>query len=102
MKPEDYHRSIALGRSRQKVTDAFGDCDVLLTPAATGEAPKGLESTGDASFCNMWTFLHVPCVGMPGGTGPNGLPLGLQVVGRLDDDARTLAWAHWIHQRIWK
>ena len=103
VKPEDYHRSIALGREyRQRVSHAFGDCDVLLTPAATGEAPKGLESTGDASFCNMWTFLHVPCVGMPGGKGPNGLPLGLQVVGRLDDDARTLAWAHWIHERIWK
>lgn len=102
VKPEDYHRSIALGREyRQRVAHAFGDCDVLLTPGATGEAPKGLESTGDASFNNMWTFLHVPCVGMPGGKGPNGLPLGLQVVGRLDDDARTLAWAHWIHQRIW-
>jgi len=32
-----------------------------------------------------------------GGQGPNGLPLAMQVVGRIDDDAKTLLAAHWIH-----
>jgi len=48
----------------------------------------------------VWTFLHVPCVAVPAGTGPHGLPLGLQVIGRLDDDPRMLAAAHWVHRRL--
>ena len=34
------------------------------------------------------------------GTGPKGLPVGLQVIGRVDDDARTLAAAQWIGERL--
>ena len=44
--------------------------------------------------------MHTPCVQVPVGVGPNGLPLGLQVVGRIGDDARTLAVAHWIETRL--
>ncbi|MCW3475035.1 amidase [Limobrevibacterium gyesilva] len=70
--------------------------DILLTPAAPGEAPAGLEWTGDPAFNAYWTALHVPCVTVPAGTGPNGLPLGIQIVGRRGDDRRTLAWAQWV------
>jgi Asp-tRNA(Asn)/Glu-tRNA(Gln) amidotransferase A subunit family amidase len=99
--PENYQRAIALGREcRQMIPDALGDCDVLLAPAATGEAPKGLDWTGDPVFSQVWTFLHVPCVAVPAATGPNGLPLGVQVIGRLDEDARTLHAAHWIHRAL--
>jgi Asp-tRNA(Asn)/Glu-tRNA(Gln) amidotransferase A subunit family amidase len=41
----------------------------------------------------MWTLLHVPCVAVPGFTGPNGLPVGLQLVGRRFEDAQVLAAA---------
>jgi Asp-tRNA(Asn)/Glu-tRNA(Gln) amidotransferase A subunit family amidase len=75
---------------------AMGECDILLTPSAPGEAPAGLESTGNAAFNSLWTSLHVPCVTVPAGTGPNGLPLGIQVVGRIGDDLRVLAWAQWV------
>jgi Asp-tRNA(Asn)/Glu-tRNA(Gln) amidotransferase A subunit family amidase len=81
---------------RAMLEAAFDDCDVLLAPAATGEAPAGLASTGDVSMNAVWTLLHVPCVCVPAGTGPNGMPLGLQVIGRVGDDARTLACAAWI------
>lgn len=98
--PADYHRAQALARQcRMQFADVLGDCDVLLAPAAPGEAPKGMP-TGNPVFNQVWTFLHAPCVAIPAGKGPNGLPLGLQAVGRLDDDARTLAAAHWIHQRL--
>ncbi len=40
--------------------------------------------------------MHGPCIPVCGGTGPNGLPLAMQVVGRIDEDARTLRAAHWV------
>jgi Asp-tRNA(Asn)/Glu-tRNA(Gln) amidotransferase A subunit family amidase len=100
VKAEDYHRAQTLARNcRMMFPDAMGDCDVLLAPAAPGEAPKGMP-TGNPVFNQVWTFMHAPCVAIPAGTGPNGLPLGLQAIGRLDDDARTLAAAHWIHRNL--
>jgi amidase len=71
----------------------FGDCDVLLTQAATGEAPRGLDFTGDPVFNKVWTLLHAPCVTLTAGHGPLGLPVGVQLVGRLGDDAGVLAAA---------
>ncbi len=77
---------------RHRLTDAMRDCDALIAPAAPSEAPAGLASTGDSVFNRMWTLLHVPCVSVPVRRGP----LGVQVVGRIGEDARTLACAHWI------
>jgi len=74
--------------------------DVLVTPAAPGQAPKGLEWTGDPAFNFIWTSLHVPCVTVPAGEGPDGLPLGIQVVGRLGEDRAVLAWAQWVAAAI--
>lgn len=74
--------------------------DVLVTPAAPGEAPAGLGWTGDASFNLLWTALHVPCVTVPAGMGPNGLPLGIQVVGRRGADREVLAWAQWVAAQV--
>lgn len=70
--------------------------DVLVTPAAPGEAPTGLGSTGDAAFNFIWTSLHVPAVTVPAGSGPDGLPLGIQIVGRRGEDRHTLAVAAWV------
>jgi amidase len=89
-------------RSRAELDQAFGDYDVLLAPAATGEAPAGLASTGDVSMNVVWTLLHTPCVSVPAGKSPNAMPLGLQAIGRIGDDARTLACAAWIHSRLQK
>jgi Asp-tRNA(Asn)/Glu-tRNA(Gln) amidotransferase A subunit family amidase len=72
------------------------DVDILLTPSAQGEAPHGLEWTGDPVFNAPWTALHVPCVTIPVGQGPAGLPLGLQIVAARGHDRQALAWAQWI------
>jgi Asp-tRNA(Asn)/Glu-tRNA(Gln) amidotransferase A subunit family amidase len=70
--------------------------DVLVTPSAPGQAPAGLGSTGNATFNLIWTSLHAPCVTVPAGDGPDGLPLGIQVVGRRGEDRAVLAWAQWV------
>jgi Asp-tRNA(Asn)/Glu-tRNA(Gln) amidotransferase A subunit family amidase len=80
--------------------DVISGLDVLVTPSAPGEAPAGLEWTGDPAFNFIWTSLHVPCVTVPAGTGPNGLPLGIQIVGRRGDDRAVLAWAEWVRAAL--
>ncbi|HEY6865546.1 MAG TPA: amidase, partial [Burkholderiales bacterium] len=96
MNTDEYNEAISLGREcRARLAEAFGDCDVLLAPSAPGEAPAGMP-TGDPVMNQVWTFLHTPCVTVPAGAGPKGLPVGVQIVGRIGDDARTLAAAQWV------
>jgi len=73
---------------------------VLLSPSASGEAPLGLGSTGDASFCVIWTTTHVPAVTLPLFTGPNGLPVGAQLVARRNNDHSLFEAARWVLRRF--
>ncbi len=75
---------------------AMEGLDILLTPSAPGEAPLGRGATGDPVFNFIWTSLHAPCVTVPAGAGPNGMPLGIQIVGRAGEDRAVLAWAQWV------
>ncbi len=86
--------------TQQAFPEAMTGLDVLVTPSAPGEAPAGLEWTGDPVFNFIWTSLHVPCVTVPVGKGPNGLPLGIQVVGRKGEDRAVLAWARWVQAAL--
>lgn len=81
---------------RRAMDDLMQSYDVLLTPPVAGEAPIGLQSTGNASFCILWTTLHVPAVTLPLFTGPNGLPIGAQLIARRDHDRKLLALAQWV------
>jgi Asp-tRNA(Asn)/Glu-tRNA(Gln) amidotransferase A subunit family amidase len=88
----------------ERAQRAFPACmeglDALVTPSAPGQAPAGLEWTGDPVFNLIWTSLHVPCVTVPAGTGPDGLPLGIQIVTRIGQDRQALAWAQWVAAAI--
>lgn len=74
--------------------------DLILTASAPGEAPAGLESTGDPVFCRAWTLLHLPCITLPHGRGPGGLPLGVQLVAPRWADLDLLAAARWLGERL--
>ena len=65
----------------RELSTAWEDFDLLLTPAARGEAPAGLGNTGDPVFNRSWTLLGVPCIALPFNTGPFGLPLSGPVRG---------------------
>lgn len=82
-----------INRARATLHEVFGACDILLTPAAPGEAPPGLASTGDPIFNRAWTMLHMPCVTVPAGLGPANMPVGVQLVGQIGEDARVLSAA---------
>jgi Asp-tRNA(Asn)/Glu-tRNA(Gln) amidotransferase A subunit family amidase len=95
---EQYDQAQALvARCRAQLAEVFQDVDVLLAPSAPGAAPLGLDNTGDPVFCRIWTVLHTPTVNIPAGFAPNGMPVGLQVVGPVGADAFTLSAAHALH-----
>ena len=87
---------LTFAAARAAFADAVAPFDALLTPSAPGEAPEGLGWTGDPAFNSLWTLLHVPCVTVPAGEGPTGLPLGVQIVTGFGQDRAALAWAEWV------
>jgi Asp-tRNA(Asn)/Glu-tRNA(Gln) amidotransferase A subunit family amidase len=70
--------------------------DAILTPAASGEAPVGLASTGSPIFCTLWTLCGMPAITLPILQGSHGMPMGVQLVGARGDDARLLRTARWL------
>lgn len=83
-------------QARQLARTMFEQVDVLLYPAADGEAEPGLKDSGSPRFGALWTLLHLPCISVPIGRGPAGLPLGAQLIGAHDDDERLLAAADFV------
>jgi Asp-tRNA(Asn)/Glu-tRNA(Gln) amidotransferase A subunit family amidase len=80
----------------EALDEVFDRYDAILTPAVIGPAPHGLESTGNPLFCTLWTFCGMPAISLPLLQAGNGLPIGVQLVGRVGDDARLLRTARWL------
>ena len=80
--------------------EVFAHFDAIVTPAANGPAPEGLGATGDPAFCSLWTLCGTPAVSLPLLTASNGLPMGVQLVGRRGDDARLLRTARWLSETL--
>ena len=96
----DYVRAVA----RIPVLDGglnelFDHYDAILTPAAPGEAP-GRETTGNPVFCTIWSLIGAPAISLPLLGGENGLPIGVQLVGKRGDDARVLRTARWLWELV--
>jgi Asp-tRNA(Asn)/Glu-tRNA(Gln) amidotransferase A subunit family amidase len=73
--------------------------DAALTIPTAGEAPPA-DTTGDPRFCTPWTLLGVPTITVPTGTGPAGLPLGLQIVSAPGRDRDLLGVALWVEAAL--
>ncbi len=74
--------------------------DAIVTPSAEGTAPAGLQSTGEPTFCTLWTMVGLPAVNVPLLQGANGLPLGVQLVGPRYGDGRLLRTARWLAESV--
>ena len=97
----DYQRACArIPLINEGFDEIFERCDAIVTPAAAGTAPKGLEATGDPSFCTLWTLCGMPALSLPLMQGGNGLPMGVQLVGRRNGDARLLRTARWLAAQV--
>ena len=98
----DYQRALrCIAPTVESLDELFEQrYDAILTPSALGTAPKGLGSTGDPVFCSIWTLLGMPAITLPLMQGQNGLPLGVQLVGRKGYDARLLRTARWLEKKV--
>jgi Asp-tRNA(Asn)/Glu-tRNA(Gln) amidotransferase A subunit family amidase len=96
----------ARDRFRAEMAQAMleNNIDLWISPPTTGPAPKGLDSTGEPAMNLPWTQIGFPAVNIPAGKSPDGLPMGLQVVGKWNMDEELLAWAEDIAKvvsRLW-
>lgn len=83
--------------------EVFAEVDALLLSVAPGAAPRGFASTGETTMLIPWSCLGYPAITVNGGMSPEGLPLGLQLVGAPMEDYRLLrtgAWAETVLGRL--
>jgi Asp-tRNA(Asn)/Glu-tRNA(Gln) amidotransferase A subunit family amidase len=85
---------------RRLLPEIFINVDVLLTPTVQGEAPLGLNYTGDHRFQSIWTQLRIPAITLPTNAGPNGMPVGIQLVAACYADDRLLVMAQLIFRAL--
>jgi Asp-tRNA(Asn)/Glu-tRNA(Gln) amidotransferase A subunit family amidase len=101
VKAVDYLKALArIPVLTEALDEIFDRYDAILTPAVAGAAPHGLESTGNPMFCTLWTFCGMPALSLPLLQASNSLPVGVQLVGRVGDDARLLRTARWLIDAI--
>ncbi|MEM1006823.1 MAG: amidase [Pseudomonadota bacterium] len=97
-----YEDALAVMTSAQGFfAEYFNDFDAILAPAATGEAvPLTKGHTGDSVFCLAWTLAGLPCLTMPLLVGPHDLPVGVQLIGAIEQDDRLLRTASWVQNKL--
>ena len=79
---EQYAKDLQLAiHAKASIAQLFDDeIDLLIAPSAIGEAPNMKDGTGDPLFCRGWTLLGLPCININVANGPNGLPVGVQLI----------------------
>jgi Asp-tRNA(Asn)/Glu-tRNA(Gln) amidotransferase A subunit family amidase len=81
-------------------TEVFNEYDAIIAPSAPGEAPLKEAGTGDPIFSTLWTFSGLPALTLPLLVGESGLPIGVQLVGALEDDDKLFRTAAWLLRHV--
>ena len=76
------------------------EVDILIAPSAPGEAPLAKEGTGNPVFCRGWTLSGLPCINLNVSSGPNGLPVGVQLIAGPGKDRFLLSAARAFAQAL--
>jgi Asp-tRNA(Asn)/Glu-tRNA(Gln) amidotransferase A subunit family amidase len=92
---EQYNADLIVAEQARMSIDQLlsQEIDVIIAPSAIGEAPNGHTHTGDPIFCRVWTLMGLPCITLPLFKGPNGMPVGVQLVARRGRDRLLLSVA---------
>ena len=97
----DYHTALSyLDGARAYFESFFNDYDAIIAPSALGEAPPIADGTGDAICSLIWTFAGLPCLSLPWLSGEGGLPLGVQLIGSVEEDDRLFRTAAWLARHV--
>ncbi len=98
---ERYVEMKKLAEACRRTFDGFWqDHDIMLTASAFGEAPAGASTFVGAPLYMASTVLHVPSMSLPVLEGPNGMPVGLQILAGRHDDRKLFAWARWAYREL--
>jgi amidase len=88
----------ATERVSEKANRVFDEVDVLLTPTTahrpprvgildrTGTVRAALRSLPAITYAALWNVAGNPACSVPSGTGADGLPVGIQLVGPTDGE----------------
>ncbi len=99
--PSEYQAGLAkLVEYRRRYAESIEGWDVLITPSAPAEAPADLSTIGEPPFNRIWTGLYGPAINLPLYAGPQGLPIGLQVIGHVGQDDRFLDAADAVYNAL--
>ena len=100
----DYAAALAHQRRFRRRIDAllaqYNDVDALIMPSTDTTAPATLATTGTPKFQAPWSYAGVPVVSIPCGLSGDGMPAGLQLVGRRAREAALLGVAGWCEQQL--
>lgn len=98
---EHYQDAMLLAKTwSDRLDDQLDKFDFLLAPSTAGEAPSGHDSTGDPIFSRSWTLLGLPAINLPADVGPQGLPIGIQLIGRIHGDDALISRAAWMQSAM--
>ena len=97
----DYIRAVArIPLLRDSLEKYFDHYDAILTPAAPGEAPVGLDDHGQSDFLHGLDTARDAGSQPAAAAGNNGMPIGVQLVGQRGNDARLLRTARWLWEMV--
>ena len=89
-----------MAAAAQGFEEYYDHFDAIVTLSALGPAPAGFDSTGDPIMSTIWTYAGLPCISLPLLQTEDGQPIGVQLIGKTNEDGRLLRTARWLMSRL--